>query len=195
MSNVYGFNGASIFNLALKNSACTTNPTTSSAIPGTIIMHGGNTAPSGYLLCDGTTYVVALYPALYAVIARNFTTAYVLDQTLFQVPDMRGVYAGMPGTNVSSASDPQLTGLTLSGPIAVGDYQMQQTIFLNHNHSYTYPNSTSKGGEITGDSYYRSGSSQALTSGSAANPIAPAYATIGDVLRPTTLGINYIIKT
>lgn len=186
LNSIVPTNGAELCNKTYVDSLST--------FSGTITMYGGITAPSGYLLCNGNSYSIETYPALYAVIGRNYTGFSIIPQ-YFQVPDMRGIYAGMPGTNTSSNYDLDLTGLVLTGPTTVGAYQMQQTIFLNHNHTYTYPNNTSIGGEVTGNSYYRSGSSQTVNSGGAANPVAPTYSTIGDVLRPTTLGVNYIIKT
>src|SRR5579859_8089844 len=39
------------------------------AVPtGAVIMYGGATAPSGYLMCDGTSYGRLSYPTLYAAI-------------------------------------------------------------------------------------------------------------------------------
>ena len=40
--------------------------------PGMIFPFGADTAPAGYLLCDGATYATADYPELFAAIAYSF---------------------------------------------------------------------------------------------------------------------------
>jgi len=49
---------------------------------GTIIAYYGNTAPSGWLICDGTSKSVATYPALAALIG------YPVGSTTFTLPDL-----------------------------------------------------------------------------------------------------------
>ena len=62
--------------------ATPTNP------PGAIIPYGGSSAPSGYLMCDGTSYAQASYAALYAIIG----TTYGGSGGNFNVPDLRGKF-------------------------------------------------------------------------------------------------------
>ena len=57
----------------------------STAPLGTVLSFAGQTAPHGYLLCDGASYKVADYPHLYAVIGN----IYGGDSTNFNVPDYR----------------------------------------------------------------------------------------------------------
>jgi microcystin-dependent protein len=52
---------------------------------GSILPYGGNTAPAGFLLCDGTEYNTATYPALFNVIGYAYGGA---DNT-FRLPDLR----------------------------------------------------------------------------------------------------------
>lgn len=52
---------------------------------GTISMYGSLIAPTGYLLCDGTSYLAASYPALFAVVGYTFGGA----GANFNVPDLR----------------------------------------------------------------------------------------------------------
>jgi microcystin-dependent protein len=42
------------------------------AVTGMIIPYGGDTAPSGFLLCDGTSYAVATYPTLAGVLKGRY---------------------------------------------------------------------------------------------------------------------------
>lgn len=54
---------------------------------GTILPYGGSTAPSGYLLCDGTAYSRSSYADLFAVINTSFGNGD--GSTTFNVPDLR----------------------------------------------------------------------------------------------------------
>jgi microcystin-dependent protein len=56
---------------------------------GTIFPFGGTAAPAGWLLCDGTKYLQATYPALFNVFSTRFNTGGELG-TEFRMPDMRG---------------------------------------------------------------------------------------------------------
>lgn len=56
----------------------------SAAPVGTVVAYAGATAPAGWLLCDGSTYSKAQYPALAAVLGATGTG------TNFSVPDLRG---------------------------------------------------------------------------------------------------------
>lgn len=58
---------------------------------GAIIPYGGDTAPSGWLLCDGKSYLRAGadYVDLFAVIGTKYGTP---AGSLFNVPDSRGVF-------------------------------------------------------------------------------------------------------
>lgn len=67
-------------------------PPAPAAVPtGTILAYGGTSAPSGYLLCDGSAVSRSTYAALFAVIA----TAYGAGDgsTTFNVPNMVGRFA------------------------------------------------------------------------------------------------------
>ena len=58
-------------------------------LAGVIIPFGGTSAPSGYLLCDGSNLLRASYAALFAVIGTAFGTE---DGTHFNIPDLRGYF-------------------------------------------------------------------------------------------------------
>jgi hypothetical protein len=53
---------------------------------GTISAYGGNTAPTGWLLCDGTAVSQTTYADLFAVIGCNFGCS----GGNFNLPDLRG---------------------------------------------------------------------------------------------------------
>jgi microcystin-dependent protein/cytoskeletal protein CcmA (bactofilin family) len=54
---------------------------------GMITPFGGSSAPTHWLLCDGTEYVIGTYPELYAVIGSSFGVA---TAGYFRTPDLRG---------------------------------------------------------------------------------------------------------
>ena len=56
----------------------------STAPLGTVLSFAGQTAPHGYLLCNGASYKVADYPDLYAVIGNTYGG----DSTNFNVPNL-----------------------------------------------------------------------------------------------------------
>jgi microcystin-dependent protein len=63
---------------------------------GTIVPFGGEEAPEGWLLCDGTEVRISDYTALYNVIKYNFKDATLLSDegvNSFALPDMRGRFA------------------------------------------------------------------------------------------------------
>ena len=55
---------------------------------GSIIMFGANTAPSGWLVCDGTAVSRTTYSGLYSAISTNFGVGD--NSTTFNLPDFRG---------------------------------------------------------------------------------------------------------
>lgn len=68
-----------------------TNPGSAQWFPlvptGTVLMWAGSSAPSGYLLCDGSTLLRASYPDLFAAIGTAFGSD---DEDSFSLPDLRG---------------------------------------------------------------------------------------------------------
>ncbi|MFN8369566.1 MAG: tail fiber protein [Bacteriovoracaceae bacterium] len=94
---------------------------------GEIKVFGGTTVPSGYLLCDGTSYLRTTYADLYSAIGCAFGCA---DGTHFNVPDLRGRF--LRGTDDmgsgAAARDPDRaarTAMNVGGNTGnnVGSYQ------------------------------------------------------------------------
>ena len=63
---------------------------TSSLPPGLIVHHGGSTAPTGYLLCNGGSYSTSTYPGLFGVIGYTFGGS----GGSFSVPNIQGYVIG-----------------------------------------------------------------------------------------------------
>jgi microcystin-dependent protein len=58
---------------------------------GTIIMHAANTAPDGYIECDGSVLSRTMYKRLFETIGVTFGAGD--GSTTFKIPDMRGYFA------------------------------------------------------------------------------------------------------
>ena len=116
--------------------ADTTNP------PGNIITYIGVTAPSGWLLCDGSIYTTATYPALGAVIGSRFTLEADAAGT-FRVPDLRG-----RGT-IGAGTGTGLTARTLGAAGGTETHTLTSGQTPAHTHSGTTAGESSHTHTIT----------------------------------------------
>ena len=57
---------------------------------GTIVPFGGNDAPDGYLLCDGSKVARSEYPGLFEAIGTSFNLETDTDSTMFRLPNLKG---------------------------------------------------------------------------------------------------------
>lgn len=68
---------------------------------GMMVMYGGSSAPTGWVMCDGSSLSRSTYAALFASIGTAYGT---VDSSHFNVPDMRGKGAmGLDGTTEFAA--------------------------------------------------------------------------------------------
>jgi microcystin-dependent protein len=93
----------------LQNSITSATSNLSLVPVGSILPYGGNAAPAGFLLCNGSQYNASAYPALFDVIG----TAYGGDGITFNVPDLRtrvpvGTGAGYDRGAIGGNKDSQL---------------------------------------------------------------------------------------
>ena len=78
---------------------------------GTIIPYGGSSAPTGFLLCDGSAVSRTTYSTLFGVIGTTFGSGD--GSTTFNLPDLRGrVVAGKD--NMGGTAAGRLTNSTMS---------------------------------------------------------------------------------
>ena len=165
--------------------------TTVTEAVGSIKPFGGATAPSGWLVCDGTAVSRTTYANLFAIIA---TTWGVGDgSTTFNVPDMIGASAVGVGTS---------TGYTSNETVALGTKYDDK--FQSHTHNDAKLNSGNEGvvmavrsdglgsalgfgiGIDSGWDYFIN--SIPRTDGNNGTPRT------GSVTKGKTVGVNYIIK-
>jgi microcystin-dependent protein len=150
---------------------------------GCVIAWGGDQTaiPTGYLLCDGTSYLRADYPDLYSAVGVVFGT---VDGNHFNVPDGRGYF--IRGANLTSTNDPDSatrTAMNPGGAIGNNRGSIQADEFKSHSHSFSISIGTDalNGHEPWGTN----GTTDTLTTSSAG----------GNETRPKNFYMNWIIKT
>ena len=180
--------------LYIKNSSGTESDLTGGggdSIPaGSIMPYAGSSAPAGWLLCHGSTELIASYADLYAVLS----TTYGGDGgTTFGLPDLRGrVVAGkdnMGGSTASrltSGSKAGVDGVTLGATGGAEEHTLTEAEMPSHTHTQNYrPNTAPR-------------ASGSTNTASAAATTPETGATGGDEshtnVQPTII-LNYIIKT
>ena len=130
-------------------------PSWSSPAPsGAVVMYAGSSAPTGWLLCDGSSYSTTTYAALFAAIGYTFGGS----GGSFNVPDTRGIFVRGAGTNGTLTN---ANGVAFSG--TNGTYQNDK--FQGHWHTVSDPAHTHTI-QINGGPVY-----SGATSGSGANNV------------------------
>ena len=100
--------------------------------PGVIQMYGTSTAPTGWLLCDGSAVSrTGATAALFAVIGTSFGVGD--GSTTFNLPDLQGRVAVGQGTGSG------LTARTLAGKVGEENHPLTTGELATHNHSITDP--------------------------------------------------------
>lgn len=148
---------------------------------GAILPFGGISAPNGFLLCDGTSYLRTSQTTLFAAISTAYGAA---DSTHFNVPDLRGQF--LRGVSGGSGVDPDASSRTAAktgGNTGNNIGSAQADSVITHEHlTPTAANTTGGGG-----TFFVSGSSQVN------NVDTGAFG--GNETRPVNIYVNYIIKT
>jgi microcystin-dependent protein len=141
-------------NLAQVNALIAAAVAAAATVPtGTIVTCGTAAAATGYLLCDGASYLRTDYAALFSAIGTTFGSA---DGTHFNVPDLRGrVPAGKDNMGGSAASRLTSTTMTPDGNTlgATGGAQtvtLDTTMIPAHSHGVTDPGHVHKQWSVTG---------------------------------------------
>lgn len=173
------------------------NPTTlfaaiTSVPAGVIFPYGAAAAPTGFLLCDGTSYLRATYAALFAIIGSSYGS---VDGTHFNVPDLRGrVPIGVgTGTGGGAAGSGAPTGGSALTVVANGGWKGEETHTLTTPEipAHTHPVASSANAENPGAVFVitpsTSGTQNVITGSTggdgAHNNIQPV------------MGVSFIIKT
>lgn len=143
--------------------------------------------PTGYLFCDGTSYLIATYPALAAALFDPFTGNYAygsVDSTHFNVPTGTGLF--LRGADPTGVNDPDFasrTAIQTGGNTGgnVGSFQADQ--FGSHSHVISL-----HGNSPVVTAFVASSAGVQASTGATNN-------TGGNQTNPKNIYVNYIIKT
>jgi microcystin-dependent protein len=161
---------------------------------GTILPYGGTTAPTGWLLCNGTAYSrTGTYADLFTAIGTAFGAP---DSNNFNVPDLRGQF--LRGVNNASGVDPDAasrTALKTGGNTGDNVGSKQGDTFASHTHNAVAPNPCPAGdGDHSPPPCTQSATGFSIIKG-------PGYASPfsvsqngGNETRPKNVYVNFIIK-
>jgi hypothetical protein len=145
---------------------------------GSIMAYGGDVAPEGWLLCDGSTVDRIQYAELFQAIDTNWGSGD--GSTTFNLPDARGRF--LRGTDGAAGNDPD-TNNRLASNVggnngnAVGSKQEDEL----KSHSHSWGKFDGSGGVDYRGTGFGSGSAQTGASG-------------GNETRPKNVYVTYIIK-
>ena len=154
---------------------------------GVVFPYAGSSAPSGFLLCDGSAVSRTTYADLFTAISTAFGVGD--GSTTFNLPDMRGrLPVGKDNMGGSSANRVQNAQADILGGSAGTETHTLTTDELpSHSHEYTKGNLNSgqySSGGSQGVNSQTSGTATSSTGGGSAHNNMPPYLTL-----------NYIIKT
>src|SRR5271156_4431306 len=133
-TNNYWTDGQNIFN-ASTSAAAVTAAIAAYVPPGVFMPFCGLVAPTGWLLCDGTAYLITTYPALAAALGTTGTDGVSWNQTAtpptgsFHVPDFRGV--GLRGLDSGKGLDPSRVFASYQADMFASHTHLQNA----HNHT------------------------------------------------------------
>ncbi len=148
---------------------------------GTISAYGGNTAPTGWLLCDGTAVSQTTYADLFAVIGCNFGCS----GGNFNLPDLRGRFLrGRDGGALRDPDSGTRMAMSTGGNTADNVGSVQVDDFKSHAHN-TYFGGTNPTGGGGGNVWHNSFPTS--------NPQLNS-ATGGNETRPVNAYVNWIVK-
>ena len=174
---------------------------------GAILPYMGKTAPTNYLICDGSTYNINDYKKLADHIKNNFGSYNYFGgdgTTTFAVPDLRGEFLRGAGDNTHTQT---IAGVKVyeGGGGSVGTHQ-GGTVMRNlwhydnssNNQSIWYSNSSSginsNSGMANADRWMvASTHSRSVVDSTSVSSNTTNY--VGFSTRPTNTSVNYIIKT
>ncbi len=164
---------------------------TEQSIPsGSLMMYGAASAPTGWLLCDGTSYLRATYPNLFTAIGSTYGSA---DGTHFNVPDMRGRIPLGVGTGTGGGASG--TGLPTGGSaltaVALSTWKGEETHTLI---TTEIPSHTHTVGPLTANvSPNGAGSSSYSTTAGTLTTSSTGSDGAHNNIQPV-MGVNFIIR-
>jgi microcystin-dependent protein len=150
---------------------------------GMIVAYGGTSAPTGWLLCDGTAVSRSTYSDLYAAIGVAY--GYGDNSSTFNVPDLRGRF--IRGVDSSQGRDPDAasrTAINTGGNTGDAVGSLQGDAYTAHTHTGAINTTVPAGSNISSGSNY-SQTLNSTTTGSSGGSTET---------RPKNVGCWFIIK-
>lgn len=147
----------------------------------TVSAYMADTAPVGWLLCDGVAYSRTTYASLFALVGVRFGSGD--GTTTFNVPDLRGRF--LRGVDAGSNRDPDAasrTAMNTGGATGNNLGTVQDDAMLAHTHSYLiatggqFPSTSAQTGTPNAGSYNTSSAGSSTET------------------RPKNASVQYIIK-
>lgn len=164
------------------------NAISATTVPsGQISMYGGSSAPSGYLLCDGSAVSRTTYAALFTAISTTFGVGN--GTTTFNVPDIRGIFVRGAGTHGTLTN---ANGTAFSGTLGTQENDKMQ----GHAHSGNFPQvNGSHVNDVGTGTLYGTGSTNSASIGNPSTDGANGTPRTGTETNPANISLTYIIKT
>ena len=166
---------------------------------GAVLPFAGSSAPTGFLICDGSQKSRTTYQALFDVI--GVTHGYGDQSTTFNLPDYRGRF--MRGVSGSATVDPDRTSrsvMATGGNSGNNVGSIQADAHQNLTGTFRMPTSTAGWSAAPTGGFAAAGDGTGLSSGS---PAGSGYKLTLDAstvnrtsteTRPSNAYVNYIIK-
>ena len=177
---------------------------------GVLMPYGGSSAPTGFLLCDGSAVSRSTYADLFSAIGTTYGSGN--GSTTFNIPDLRGrVIAGQDDMGGSSANrltnqSGGLNGDTLGATGGAETHTLTTAQLASHTHSFSDTDTVSNVAiprtfisGSTSNSVNADGSAVRVDDGSITVSISGTTGSAGsgsahNNVQPTII-LNYIIKT
>lgn len=121
---------------------------------GSVLTFAGTSAPTGYLICDGSSVSRTTYSALFSVISTFHGT---LSSTTFNIPDYRGRFLRMlAGTSTVDPDKATRTAMAVGGSTGNSIGSIQGHAFQTHTHTQSAHNHTQSPHNHTQDAHSHS---------------------------------------
>jgi microcystin-dependent protein len=166
-------------------------------VVGAIKIYAGSSAPTGYLLCDGTAVSRTTYAALFAICSTTYGAGN--GTTTFNLPDLRGrVPLGLD--NMGGVTAGRITSASLNGGNATtrggtgGEETHANTGGENGPHSHAPANGNAFAVLGFGSGQFNGGGTNQYTATGNTTTASSGSGTPHNNMQPW-LALNYIIKT